>query len=70
MDTYEEIQETTETYTRGVNKGEIKPPIKTQKVKLNFKMYKKEGLQTPDYTILTDKGGWEDATDSGKKQTN
>ena len=71
MDTYEEIQETTETYTRGVNKGEIKPPIKTQKVKLNFKMYKKEGLQTPDYTILTDKGGWEDANDSGKnKRTN
>ena len=71
MDTYDDITETAEVFTRGVNKGQTKPPIKTQKVKLNFKMYKKEGLDVNDYTILTDKGGWEDTNDLGKnKRTN
>ena len=54
-----------------LKKGEIKQPTKTQKVKLNFKMYKKEGLTTTDYCILTDKGGWEDENEKGKnKRTN
>ena len=71
MDTYEETVESTIPYTKGVKKGEIKPPTKTQKVKLNFKMYKKEGLTTTDYCILTDKGGWEDENEKGKnKRTN
>ena len=71
METYEDITETAEVFTRGVNKGQTKQPIKTPKVKLNFKMYKKEGLEAYDYTILTDRGGWEDTNDLGKnKRTN
>lgn len=71
MDTYEEVKDTNDVYTKGVKKGEVKPPTKTKKIKLNFKLYKKEGLTTNEYTYLTDRGGWEDENEKGKnKRTN
>lgn len=72
METYEEILETDELYIKGAKKGQQKPPIKTQKIKLNFKMYKKESLTSSvEHTILTDTGQWEDENENGKnKRTN
>jgi hypothetical protein len=71
MESYDEIKTSTEIYQKGANKGQLKADIKTNKIKLNFRLYQKEGLATNEHTYLTDNGLWQGINDKGKnKRTN
>jgi hypothetical protein len=52
MESYEEVTPNTESYQKGANKGQLKPDIKTSKIRLNFRVYKKEGLTTTTHTHI------------------